>query len=136
MEMGRRSVPSAGGSFRKRNPAPVRTGDNARVGILMRIGSAPGVRRLVRRSEQAAEVRENGDDGEAEPTWCSDCWREVLFGLRRCPDCGGTPVTALELAHRRGDVSAAGRTRPASVRLASPHPPTAADNDRVPDATA
>jgi hypothetical protein len=72
------------------------------VGIITRIGSAPGVRRLVRRLPAPGEVRESPDDEERTPLWCVECRREILFELPRCPDCGGLAVSTEELARRTG----------------------------------
>lgn len=72
------------------------------MGIITRIGSAPGVRRLVRRPPAPGEVRESPDDDDRTPLWCVECRREVLFGLPRCGDCGGAAVSAEELARRTG----------------------------------
>jgi len=78
------------------------------VGIITRIGNAPGVRRLVRRQQTPGEVRESPDDDDRVPMWCADCRREVLFESPRCPDCGGAAVTAEELARRTGGVPRTG----------------------------
>jgi hypothetical protein len=72
------------------------------VGVITRIGNAPGVRRLVRRRPVPGEVRESPDGDEREPLWCLDCRREILFDLTRCPDCVGSAVTNQELARRTG----------------------------------
>ena len=72
------------------------------VGIITRIGSAPGVRRLVRKSPAPGEVRESPDDEDVTPMWCADCRREILFGQPRCPDCGGAALSAEALARRTG----------------------------------
>src|SRR4051794_33690484 len=90
------------------------TEDNAPVGIITRIGSAPGVRRLVRRSPAPGEVRVSPDDEDVSPAWCADCRREVLFGLSHCGDCGGPALSAEELARRTGGVPPSKRTGPAS----------------------
>jgi predicted RNA-binding Zn-ribbon protein involved in translation (DUF1610 family) len=74
------------------------------MGIITRIGRAPGVRRLVKKPNSPAESRENPDEEEWDPLWCAQCRREVLFGARRCPHCGGEAITANELARRRGDL--------------------------------
>jgi hypothetical protein len=74
------------------------------VGIITRIGRAPGVRRFVRRADAPGEVRESPDDEDWTPMWCSGCGREVLFDLPRCPHCGGEPLSSTELARRAGDL--------------------------------
>jgi hypothetical protein len=76
------------------------------VGIITRIGRAPGVRRLVRKPNAPGVVQENPDDEDREPMWCANCRREVLFELTRCPHCGGDPVTGTELTRRAGDLPA------------------------------
>jgi hypothetical protein len=78
------------------------------VGIITRIGNAPGVRRLVKRQQQPGEVRENPDPDDREPVWCADCRREILFDLAQCPDCGGPAVSAEELARRTGGLPRTG----------------------------
>ncbi len=95
----------------------------------MRIAGAPGVRRLARRSERPGEARENASDGDAEPHWCADCRREVLFDLSQCPDCGGTPVTALELGRLNGEGPRGASASPTGWRL--PRPTSAGPNDVV-----
>jgi hypothetical protein len=74
------------------------------MGIITRIGRTPGVRRLVKKQDSPAVVRENPDDEERDPLWCASCRREVLFGEPRCRQCGGQAVTADELARRSGDL--------------------------------
>lgn len=74
------------------------------MGIITRIGRAPGVRRLVKKPESPGVVREDPDEEDREPLWCAGCRREVLFGVARCRDCGGEPVTASELARRSGNL--------------------------------
>jgi hypothetical protein len=74
------------------------------MGIITRIGRAPGVRRLVRKPNAPGEVRESPDDEEWDPRWCAGCGREVLFDAPRCPHCGGEPLSATELARRAGDL--------------------------------
>ena len=74
------------------------------MGIVTRIGRAPGVRRLVKRQDTPAVVREDPDHEDRDPLWCASCRREVLFGEPRCRHCGGQAVTALELARRSGDL--------------------------------
>jgi hypothetical protein len=74
------------------------------MGIITRIGRAPGVRRLVKRPDSPAVVREDPDDLDRDPRWCADCRREVLFEEPRCRRCGGPAVTAHELARRSGDL--------------------------------
>jgi hypothetical protein len=86
------------------------------MGIITRIGGAPGARRLVRRAPRPGEVRENGDDDENEPMWCSGCRREVMFELTTCPECGGVPMTVLELSRHDGDLPAAGAASPTAWR--------------------
>jgi hypothetical protein len=84
------------------------------MGIITRIGNSPGARRLVKRAPRPGEVRENGDDDDDEPKWCADCHREVLFELPKCPDCGGKPLTATELAQHVGDLARPGSASPTS----------------------
>jgi hypothetical protein len=72
------------------------------VGVITRIGNAPGLRRLVRRRPAPGQVLESPDDDDREPLWCLDCRREILFDLAACPDCGGSAVTTEELARRTG----------------------------------
>jgi hypothetical protein len=86
------------------------------MGIITRIGRAPGVRRLVRKPNAPGEVRESPDDEERDPRWCADCRREVLFDMPRCRHCGGEPVTGTELARRSGDLPAPPGTGPADWR--------------------
>ncbi|HEX4428928.1 MAG TPA: hypothetical protein VHZ96_06645 [Frankiaceae bacterium] len=74
------------------------------MGIITRIGRAPGVRRLVKKHDSPGVIRENPDEEDREPLWCTDCGREVLFEEPRCRHCGGAAVTANELAHRAGDL--------------------------------
>jgi len=74
------------------------------VGLITRIGRAPGVRRLVRKREGDGVVIESPDPEDRDPRWCADCGREVLLGLARCLHCSGVPLTAAELARRRGDL--------------------------------
>jgi predicted RNA-binding Zn-ribbon protein involved in translation (DUF1610 family) len=74
------------------------------MGIITRIGSAPGVRRLVKKHESPAVIRENPDEEDRDPLWCASCGREVLFGEPRCRHCGGVAVTADEQARRNGDL--------------------------------
>lgn len=78
------------------------------MGVITRIGNAPGVRRLVRRRPAQGEVIESPDDIDREPLWCVDCRREILFELTRCPDCGGAAVTAQELGRRTGGMPGTG----------------------------
>jgi hypothetical protein len=80
------------------------------MGIITRLGGAPGIRRLVKRQNAPAVIRENPDDEDWDPQWCADCRREVLFSEPRCRHCGGQAVTTLELARRSGDLP----TRPGS----------------------
>lgn len=70
------------------------------MGIITRIGAAPGVRRLVQRLPAPGEVTESPDDEDRTPLWCADCRREILFGLSQCADCGGEAVTTEELSRR------------------------------------
>lgn len=81
-------------------------GDTGGVGIITRIGRAPGVRRLVKKLDSPAVTREDPHDGDWDPLWCASCGREVLFEAPRCPHCGGPAVTGNELARRRGDLPA------------------------------
>lgn len=78
------------------------------MGVITRIGNAPGVRRLVRRRPVESQIRESPDDDDREPLWCVDCRREILFDLTRCPDCGGSVVTTEQLARRTGGLPSAG----------------------------
>lgn len=79
------------------------------MGLIIRIGAAPGVRRLVRRQPSPGEVREDPDEEDRTPLWCGDCRREILFELSRCPDCGGPAVSAEELSRLTGGAPLAGR---------------------------
>jgi hypothetical protein len=74
------------------------------VGLITRIGRAPGVRRLIRRHERDGVVIESPDPEDRDPRWCAACGREVLLGLAQCLHCGGAPRTAAELARHRGDL--------------------------------
>ena len=76
------------------------------MGIITRIGSAPGVRRFVKKQNTPAESRENPDEEERDPRWCAGCGREVLFEAERCRHCGGEALNANELARRSGDLPA------------------------------
>jgi hypothetical protein len=87
------------------------------VGLITRIGQAPGVRRLVRRREGDGVVTESPDPEERDPRWCADCGREVLLGLAQCLHCGGAPQTAVDLARRRGDLPPPPGRGPASWEL-------------------
>jgi len=87
------------------------------VGLITRIGRAPGVRRLVRRREGDGVVTESPDPEDRDPRWCAVCEREVLLGLARCLHCGGTPLTAAELARRRGDLPPSPGRGPSSWQL-------------------
>jgi hypothetical protein len=87
------------------------------VGLITRIGSAPGVRRLVRRREGDGVVAESPDPEERDPRWCASCGREVLLGVSRCLHCGGEPRTAAELARRRGDLPSPPGRGPSSWEL-------------------
>jgi hypothetical protein len=73
------------------------------VGLITRIGQAPGVRRLVRKKDGDGVVTESPDPEDRDPRWCADCGREVLLGLATCLHCGGPPLTTAELSRRRGD---------------------------------
>ena len=74
------------------------------MGILTRIGRAPGVRRLVKKPGSPAVTWENPDEEDGDPLWCASCRREVLFGEPRCRRCGGQALTAEELARRSGEL--------------------------------
>ena len=74
------------------------------MGLITRIGRAPGVRRLVRKRVGDGVVAESPDPEDLDVRWCADCGREVLLGLATCLTCGGLPMTAVELARRHGDV--------------------------------
>ena len=74
-----------------------------RMGLITRIGQAPGVRRLVRKRDGSGVVLESPDPEDRDPRWCAECGREVLLGLTVCLHCGGQPLTAAELSRRRGD---------------------------------
>jgi hypothetical protein len=87
------------------------------VGLITRIGRAPGVRRLVRKRDGDGVVIESPDPEDRDPSWCADCGREVLLGLARCLQCGGVPLTAAELARRRGDLPPPPGRGPASRQL-------------------
>jgi hypothetical protein len=87
------------------------------VGLITRIGRAPGVRRLVRRREGDGVVTESPDPEDVDPRWCAACGREVLLGLARCLHCGGAPLTAAELARRSGDLPRPPGRGPASWEL-------------------
>jgi hypothetical protein len=78
------------------------------MGVITRLGKAPGVRRLIRRMPTPAEVSESPDDEDRMPLWCADCRRELLFDVPRCPDCGGTAVSTEELARRTGGLPRSG----------------------------
>jgi hypothetical protein len=90
---------------------------NESVGLITRIGRAPGVRRLVRRREGDGVISESPDPEDRDPRWCAVCGREVLLGLARCLHCGGAPRTAAELARRRGDLPPPPGRGPASWEL-------------------
>jgi hypothetical protein len=79
------------------------------VGLITRIGQAPGVRRLVRKRDGSGVVVESPDPEDRDPRWCAECGREVLLGLATCLHCGGQPLTAAELARRRGDAPPTGK---------------------------
>jgi hypothetical protein len=78
------------------------------VGVITRIGNAPGLRRLVRRQPRPPDVRESPDGDDRVPMWCADCRRELIFDVPRCPDCGGPAVSAAELARRTGGLPRTG----------------------------
>lgn len=78
--------------------------DTDAMSIISRIGSSPGVRRLVRRLEVPGEVRESPDGEDRDPLWCAGCGREVLFDGSECRHCGGQPVSLTELARRDGNL--------------------------------
>jgi len=80
------------------------------VGIITRVGRAPGIRRLVKKHDSPSVVREAPEEEDRDPLWCAGCRREVLFDATRCPHCGGQAVTATELARRSGNLP----TRPGS----------------------
>ena len=87
------------------------------MGIITRIGQAPGVRRLVRKRLGDGVVTESPDPADRDPRWCATCGREVLLGLSRCLHCGGAPVTAAELARRNGDAPPPADHGPSSWQL-------------------
>jgi hypothetical protein len=87
------------------------------VGLITRIGQAPGVRRLVRRRGDDGVVTESPDPEDHDPRWCASCGREVLLGVDRCLQCGGAPLTAVELARRRGDLPPPAGRGPSSWQL-------------------
>jgi hypothetical protein len=91
--------------------------DTGGVGIITRIGSAPGLRRLVRKPNAPAVAREDPDEEPRDPRWCADCRREVLFEMDRCRHCGGEAVTANELARRAGNLPRSPGTGAADWRL-------------------
>jgi hypothetical protein len=79
---------------------------------MIRLGAAPGLRHLRRKLPAPGEVRESPDPDDRTPLWCADCWREILFDLPHCPDCGGRSVTGDELARikRQGPSAGSGPT--------------------------
>jgi predicted RNA-binding Zn-ribbon protein involved in translation (DUF1610 family) len=79
------------------------------MGIITRMGRAPGIRRLVKKHDSPGVIREDPDELERDPLWCVSCGREVLFDEPRCRQCGGQAVTADELARRSGDLPRTGR---------------------------
>jgi len=89
----------------------------AAVGIITRIGRAPGVRRLVRKRDGDGVVTESPDPEDRDPRWCAACGREVLLGLARCLHCGGAPLTTAELARQRGDLPPRPGRGPSSWQL-------------------
>jgi predicted RNA-binding Zn-ribbon protein involved in translation (DUF1610 family) len=82
--------------------------------LISRIGSSPGVRRLVRRPDAPGEIRESPDAEDRDPLWCAGCGREVLFDGADCPHCGGLAVTRIELARRAGNLPAPPERSPSS----------------------
>jgi hypothetical protein len=74
--------------------------------LISRIGSSPGVRRLVRRPDAPGEIRESPDAEDRDPLWCAGCGREVLFD--------GLAVTRIELARRAGNLPAPPERSPSS----------------------
>src|SRR3954447_18297504 len=90
----------------------------AAVGIITRIGRAPGVRRLVRKRDGDGVVTESPDPEDRDPRWCAACGREVLLGLARCLHCGGPPPGAPRLGLRRR-TAADRRAAPAARRPAA-----------------
>jgi hypothetical protein len=74
------------------------------MGIITRMGRAPGIRRLVKKHDSPGVIREDPDEWDRDPLWCASCGREVLFEEPRCRHCGGEAVTAIELARRSGDL--------------------------------
>ena len=76
---------------------------------MIRLGQAPGLRRLVRKRDGDRVVVESPDPEDLDPRWCAGCGREVLLGLSTCLHCGGQPLTAAELARRRGDAPPRGQ---------------------------
>ena len=78
--------------------------DTGGVGIITRIGRAPGVRRLVKKHDSPAVTWEDPDREDRDPLWCASCGREVLFDAPSCRHCGGAAVTSDELARRSGDL--------------------------------
>jgi len=73
------------------------------VGLITRIGAAPGVRRLVRKRVGDGVIAESPDPEDRDPRWCGGCGREVLLGAAECLHCGAPALTATELARRRGE---------------------------------
>ena len=87
------------------------------MGIITRIGRAPGVRRLVRKPKGEEFSIESPDDEERDPMWCASCGREVLFDSRQCRHCGGDAVTANELARRAGNLPPSANSSPTNWRV-------------------
>ncbi|MEO7982014.1 MAG: hypothetical protein ABI807_14125 [Sporichthyaceae bacterium] len=87
------------------------------MGLITRIGRAPGVRRLVRKRVGDGVVAESPDPEDLDPRWCGDCEREVLLGFATCLACGGEPLTAVEPARRSGDAPPPPGHGPTSWRL-------------------
>jgi hypothetical protein len=87
------------------------------MGIIARMGTAPGVRRLIKKHDSPAAVRENPDEEDRDPLWCASCRREVLFEEPRCRHCGGVAVTADELARRSGDLPRQPGSRPTDWKI-------------------
>ena len=87
------------------------------MGIIARMGTAPGVRRLIKKHDSPAAVRENPDEEDRDPLWCASCRREVLFEEPRCRHCGAVAVTANELARRSGDLPRQPGSRPTDWKI-------------------
>ncbi len=113
----RRWCPSSMAAFSIAGSARSAGTHNGPVGLITRIGRAPGVRRLVRKREGDGVVAESPDPEERDPRWCAACGREVLLGVARCLHCGGAPLTGAELARRSGDAPPSPGHGPASWQL-------------------